>query len=658
MSISSNPVGAAPEIQKYELFEEIGHGGMATVYRGRDRRLERDVAIKVIHKHLRENPEVRRRFVAEARAVAKLRHPGIVEVYDVSDEEDPERYLVVELIRGTSLREVLKQHPELPAEVGACVSALLCDAVEHAHQSGVIHRDIKPENVLLELPAQLPGAPAQRRNGSEPPLVNGSDGQPDSGRRDSGRRSGDGELPRVKLTDFGIAKVLDAQAVTSTGQILGSPAHMAPEQIEGGNVTPATDVFALGVLFYECLVGHLPFEGKNPAQVLRRVIEGRFEPADAERPPVGGRWARIVARALERDPMRRPRTASDLGDLIRAELAALGIQDLRREIGAYFADTSGYRARTVASLVPRLLSRGETARRKGLVHGAAADFNRALALRPDDLAIMRRVSSLSAETAWRRRAARAGAIAVLAGLVGATAFGVARVLKPSATSRLAPATTTAVTSSPGSATSATTAASRVAPTPAPPSAVTASTVVPRASSSSEAPGRPSASTSVVAVAISGTDPGTQPRAPETRRVTFTVSPPGANFELDGRPESWAGREFTMRVGSTHQVRITMPPGAKCCDPLDSGFTVTPPPADTPDAVQAQGFRLKTRPATVQLGGGPAGAMATCPFGAVGSVPITVGLPTATWTGHCEFTPGGGVHTVVVRAGETNTIVWP
>ncbi len=95
----------------------------------------------------------------------------------------------------------------------------------------------------------------------------------------------------IKITDFGIAKILDAQGVTSTGQVLGSPAHMAPEQIEGGEVDARTDVFALGVLMYECLVGHLPFEGKNPAQVLRRVLEGSFAPADRERPSVGGRWA-------------------------------------------------------------------------------------------------------------------------------------------------------------------------------------------------------------------------------------------------------------------------------------------------------------------------------------------------------------------------------
>jgi serine/threonine-protein kinase len=221
-----------PTLAKYELLDEIGHGGMATVYRARDLRLGREVAIKLIHRHLRESAEVASRFVAEGRAVAKLRHPNIVEVYDVSDPEDPEQFIVVELLRGTTLRKVLTEHRDIPPEVGAAIGIELASALSHAHAAGVIHRDLKPENVLVEID-ETRGAV-------------------------------------IKLTDFGIAKVLDVQGVTSTGQVLGSPAHMAPEQIEGGDVDARADVFGLGVLLYECMVGHLPFEGKNPAQVLRR----------------------------------------------------------------------------------------------------------------------------------------------------------------------------------------------------------------------------------------------------------------------------------------------------------------------------------------------------------------------------------------------------
>src|SRR6476619_2810665 len=110
-----------PELVKYELLEEIGHGGMATVYRARDRRLGREVAVKLIHRHLRESAEVAVRFVSEARAVARLRHPNVVEVFDVSDEAEEERYLVVELVRGTTLRALLSRHRRLPPELAAAI---------------------------------------------------------------------------------------------------------------------------------------------------------------------------------------------------------------------------------------------------------------------------------------------------------------------------------------------------------------------------------------------------------------------------------------------------------------------------------------------------------------------------------------------------------
>src|SRR5947207_2160834 len=230
--------------------EKIGQGGMATDYRAHDRRLGRDVAVKLIHAHLRENTEVAVRFVSEARAVARLRHPNVVEVYDVSDENEPEQYLVVELVRGTTLRALISKHKKLPAELAAAIGLEVAAGLSHAHEQGIIHRDVKPENVLVELVTPTASTPAAGADRVE-------------------RR-------RVKLTDFGIAKLLDAQGVTSTGQALGSPAHMAPEQIEGGDVDGRSDVFPLGVLLSECMVGHLPCEVTNPAQALRRVLAGNY----------------------------------------------------------------------------------------------------------------------------------------------------------------------------------------------------------------------------------------------------------------------------------------------------------------------------------------------------------------------------------------------
>ncbi|HEV8550315.1 MAG TPA: serine/threonine-protein kinase, partial [Polyangiaceae bacterium] len=301
---------AKPDLAKFEIREEIGHGGMATVYLARDKRLGRDVALKIIHRHLRENTEVAARFASEARAVAKLKHPNIVEVYDVSDDADAERYLVVELVRGTTLRALIAERERLPAEIAAIVAIEIAGALDHAHQLGVIHRDVKPENVLVALPV-----------GPVPDL-----------------RASNPDEALVKITDFGIAKLLDAQGVTSTGQVLGSPAHMAPEQIEGGEVTARSDVFGLGVLLYESCVGRLPFDGKNPAQVLRRVLDGAFTPADKARPSIGSQIGAVIGRALAHESAERYPSAEAFATALRDELNALGFVDLRGELRAYLRD--------------------------------------------------------------------------------------------------------------------------------------------------------------------------------------------------------------------------------------------------------------------------------------------------------------------------------
>src|SRR5580765_3631852 len=139
-----------PVLAKYDVIEEIGHGGMATVYRAMDKRLQREVAVKVIHPHLRESTEVAHRFTVEAQAVAKLRHANIVEVFDVSAEDDPEKFLVVELVRGATLRKLLKDRAPLPPEIAAALAVDVLAALAHAHAEGVVHRDVKPENVLIE----------------------------------------------------------------------------------------------------------------------------------------------------------------------------------------------------------------------------------------------------------------------------------------------------------------------------------------------------------------------------------------------------------------------------------------------------------------------------------------------------------------------------
>jgi eukaryotic-like serine/threonine-protein kinase len=398
--------GRFPQLAKYELLEELGHGGMATVYRARDRRLGREVAVKVIHPHLRDSREVVSRFNAEARAVAKLRHPNIVEVFDVSDPDEPEQYLVAELLGGTTLRKLLQKQKAMPPEVAGAVAIELLGALAHAHAKGVVHRDVKPENVLIE----------HRRGNSN---------------------SGDDVL--VKLTDFGIAKLLDAQGVTSTGQVLGSPAHMAPEQIEGGEVDARADVFGLGVLLYECMVGHLPFEGSNPAQVLRRVLDGRYPDAQRERPLVGSRWSALLDRALAHAAEDRFADANAMSKAIATELDRLGVSAPAHELAAWFDDPRSFEETHAKRMIEKLCALGNEERKRGGVLLAAGDYNRALAHAPDDPQLLRIVTAMNRVEARARLVRRAGLALLLMLGLGVGAFAIGRQVRGHTAPSISPA---------------------------------------------------------------------------------------------------------------------------------------------------------------------------------------------------------------------------
>ena len=182
-------------LQRYRLIEEVGHGGMAVVYRGVDEGLEREVAVKLLHPHLAARVEYRRRLAREAKAVARLRHPNILEIFDFSGEDNPEAFLVTELIRGSTLREFAQQHPFDPPEIGSCRGSCARRGARSCPRAW--HRS--------------PGHQARERDD----------------------RQG-GSAPALKLMDFGIAQIIDRdERMTVTGALMGSPAHMAPEIIDG-----------------------------------------------------------------------------------------------------------------------------------------------------------------------------------------------------------------------------------------------------------------------------------------------------------------------------------------------------------------------------------------------------------------------------------------
>lgn len=506
VSEATSRAARAPQLDKYDVREEIGRGGMATVYRALDNRLGREVAVKVIHPHLRDSAEVASRFQTEAQAVAKLRHPNIVEVYDVSASDEPEQYLVVELVRGTTLRRLLQESGALPPEVAGAVCVQLLEALSHAHASSVIHRDIKPENVLVEYQPEPGGGGAQ---------------DPGDAPQERGRAS-----VGIKLTDFGIAKLLDAQGITSTGQVLGSPAHMAPEQIEGGEVDARSDVFGMGVLLYECVVGHLPFEGANPAQVLRGVLEGRYPPAQVERAAVGSRWSALIDRALSHDRSARFSSAQAMRDAVVAELERLGFWPSDRELEAWLDDPAAYLASYRPRVVERLCALGDQARKRRDALAAASDYNRALANAPGDPGLLRIVTKMHRAQVWSRAVLRAGAGVLMVGaawllrmyaIQGQTAGGA----PPPSRERIA--------ESPAPP------AGAGEPSPAPTDATSAAGAV-------QAPTGPSAARARVHDRV--------PVKPVERRITFDLTPPmGIEVSLDGQARRPVGTGDALAMDS-------------------------------------------------------------------------------------------------------------
>jgi eukaryotic-like serine/threonine-protein kinase len=264
---------------RYELEELVGTGGMSSVFRAHDRQLERRVAIKILHEHYAGDPEYLERFRREARAVAQLSHPNIVTVIDRGDDEG-RQYIVFEHVAGENLKELVQRAGPLPVRQALELALAVADGLAFAHDQGLVHRDVKPQNVLL---------------------------------------SREGE---VKVTDFGIARSLHMDhGVTQTGTVLGTSEYLAPEQASGKPVSPATDVYSLGVVLWELLAGDVPFAGENFVAIALRHVNEPPPSLRERRPDVSPRLEAAVDRALAKDPARRFPSMAAFAKELRACLA-------------------------------------------------------------------------------------------------------------------------------------------------------------------------------------------------------------------------------------------------------------------------------------------------------------------------------------------------
>src|SRR5258706_2548514 len=364
-------------LDKYELLERVGQGGMAVVYRGIDRTLKRTVAVKILHKHLADYQEARDRFEREAQAVAKLRHENIVEIFDYSGADVAEAagssYIVTEFIDGQTLKQHITERPISYPELGAMVVLQTCRALAHAHAAGVLHRDVKPENIMIR---------------------------------------GDGV---VKLMDFGIAHMVDLERLTVTGQLLGSPAYMAPEHVEGRPLDFRTDVFAIGTVLYQLTVGRLPFEGKNPHEVLKRIAECRFVDPRQANPRIGNRLGRVILRAMAAQPGDRFPAICEMVLALEAYLEETGIapDKVPSELGRYFQAPAAYEQALKDRMIDHLTRRGQDQLARDDRAAALDVFDRVLTIDPHNARVLDILDGINRRKRRRTHALAAGIVALL-----------------------------------------------------------------------------------------------------------------------------------------------------------------------------------------------------------------------------------------------------
>ncbi|MFI7483022.1 protein kinase [Kocuria sp. M1R5S2] len=307
---------------RYELGPRIARGGTAAVYRAEDTRLQRVVAVKLMHPHLAEDPAAAERFVREARAAARLSHPHVVSVLDQGHAPDGVPYLVMEHVHGVTLRDRLRRRGRLTPREALQIMEPVLDGLAAAHRAGLVHRDVKPENVLIA---------------------------------DTGR---------VTVADFGLTRAVDQH--TATGTVLGTVAYAAPELVTGRPVDTRADVYSTGIVLFELLTGRRPFTG-SPVAVARAHAEGRVPDLRSLDPGAPAGLARLVARATAREPERRPADAARMLEELRAVRAGMRPAELDRLHGEHGPPTAAHRPAATEGLRP------------GTAPGAAATE----ALRPD-----------------------------------------------------------------------------------------------------------------------------------------------------------------------------------------------------------------------------------------------------------------------------------
>jgi serine/threonine protein kinase len=286
---------------RYEIREHIATGGMASVYKTWDRQVERDVAIKILRNLDKTDPHAVERFRREARAAAALSHPNAVTIFDFVEEEN-QYYLVMEYINGPTLKQVIGKYHQLPPRLTLDIAAQVCDVLQVAHSRRFIHRDIKPQNIMLMWNS---GSNLENWNGKERPLI--------------------------KLTDFGIVRVLEESGLTKSGIVLGTADYLSPEQARGETLTDSSDLYSLGVVMFEMLAGRPPFVGPTAVSIAMQHASTLPPSLRAFNPAVPPSVEGLVMKTLQKEPRNRFHTAAEMQLALRqcARELARGAQQAR-----------------------------------------------------------------------------------------------------------------------------------------------------------------------------------------------------------------------------------------------------------------------------------------------------------------------------------------
>ena len=279
------PASATPAVievgsvvgNRFEILQLLGEGGMGAVYKAHDRELEKDVALKLIRAELARNPEILQRFKQEIILARQITHRNVIRIFDIG-QADGHKYITMEYLEGRDLRAVLREKGKLTPEEAAKIVLQICRALEAAHGEGVIHRDLKPQNIMLD--------------------ANG----------------------RAYVMDFGIARSAYLPGMTQTGALVGTPEYMSPEQARGEKLDERSDLFSLGVIFYELLIGTSPYHSDTPLATLWRRIQEKAKPLDEIDPTIPKALCDIVAKALEIEPHNRFASAAEFAQSLQSWL--------------------------------------------------------------------------------------------------------------------------------------------------------------------------------------------------------------------------------------------------------------------------------------------------------------------------------------------------